>query len=84
MWEKLTTESVQTVACIIQDNEIEMAKETELKWLCQFNTYEEVIYNDQPTMSTKWRLLQRMGQPKLDWLSEVLKRCIFFQRIALQ
>ena len=37
VWEKLTTENVQTVACKIQDYEIEIAKKIELKrlWSCQ-------------------------------------------------
>ena len=44
--------NVHVVTCKVKDNEIELAKETELKKLCQFNTYEEVSNNGQSTLTT--------------------------------
>ena len=42
--------NVHKITCKIQDNEIGLAKGTELRKLSQFNTYEEVKNNDQPTL----------------------------------
>ena len=52
------------VTCKVKDNEIELAKETELKKLCQFNTYEEVANNGQSTLTTRWVITNKDGKAK--------------------
>ena len=44
--------------------EIGLAKEAELKKLCQFDTYEEVENKDQPTLTTRWVITNKDGQAK--------------------
>ena len=59
IWKKVTNiddnnkNNVHVVTCKVKDNEIELAKETELKKLYQFNTYEEVTNNGQSTLTTR-------------------------------
>ena len=53
IWKKVTNiddnnmNNVHVVTCKVKDNEIELAMETELKKLRQFNTYEVVTNNGQ-------------------------------------
>ena len=69
IWKKVTNDdndslNVHVTTCNIQDNEIGLAKETELKKLSQFNTYEEVENNDQPTLTTRWVITNKDGKAK--------------------
>ena len=67
MWKKVTNidntifNNVHVVTCKVTDNEIELAKEPELKRLCQFNTNEEVSNNGQPTLTTRWVITNKDG-----------------------
>ena len=56
--------NVHVVTCKVKDNENELAKETELKKLCQFNTYEEVAKNGQSTLTTRWVITKKDGKAK--------------------
>ena len=56
--------NVNVATCKVQDNEIGLAKEAELKKLCQFDTYEEVENRDQPTLTTRWMITNKDGQAK--------------------
>ena len=56
--------NVNVATCKVQDNEIGLAKEAELKKLCQFDTYEEVENKDQPTLTTRWVITNKDGQAK--------------------
>ena len=70
IWKKVTNiddsnmNNVHAVTCKVKDNEIELAKETELKKLCQFNTYEEVANNGQSTLTTRWVITNKDGKTK--------------------
>ena len=66
IWKKMTDgeNNVNVATCKVQDNEIELAKEAELKKLCQFDTYEEVENRDQPTLTTRWVITNNDGQAK--------------------
>ena len=67
MWKKVTNidndnfHNVHVVTCEVKDNEIELAKEPELKMLCQFITNEEVSNNGQSTLTTRWVITNKDG-----------------------
>ena len=48
----------------MRDNAIELAKETDLKKLCQFDIYEEVANNGQSTLTTRWVIANKDGKAK--------------------
>ena len=66
IWKKMTDgeNNVNVATCKVQDNGIGLAKEAELKKLCQFDTYEEVENKDQPTLTTRWVITNKDGQAK--------------------
>ena len=70
IWKKVTNiddnnmNKVHVVTCKVKDNEIELAKETELKKLCQINTYEAVTNNGQSTLTTRWIITNKDGKAK--------------------
>ena len=53
--------NVHVVTCKVKYNAIELAKEPELKRLCQFYTNEEVSNNGQLTLTTKWVITNKDG-----------------------
>ena len=69
IWKKVTVNdddslNVNAVTSKVQDNEIGLAKEAELKKLCQFSTYEEVENDDQSTLTTRLVITNKDGKPK--------------------
>ena len=52
------------VICKVKYNEIGLAKETELKKLCQFNFYEEDANNGQSTLTTRGVITNKDGKAK--------------------